>query len=184
MKTVKLVTALSYNLTFDLSHYFLLHLMLATAISGTLEFIWFEVCVRCTHCHCTFFCLLVSVTCAILFVYKVVLDWSKVRAKLNHKPGLAQNCCCKFIGLYSRYCVCGRADMIDCVCFYCLSWYSCHLCSVFISVLTLTFCVSLPFLHSFGKQLGGRRGCECITLEPSEMIVVSRDTVSCSPSLF
>uniref|UniRef100_A0A8C9Z387 Rap guanine nucleotide exchange factor (GEF) 6 n=1 Tax=Sander lucioperca TaxID=283035 RepID=A0A8C9Z387_SANLU len=26
----------------------------------------------------------------------------------------------------------------------------------------------------FGKQLGGRRGCECITLEPSEMIVVSR----------
>uniref|UniRef100_I3KKV0 Rap guanine nucleotide exchange factor (GEF) 6 n=1 Tax=Oreochromis niloticus TaxID=8128 RepID=I3KKV0_ORENI len=28
----------------------------------------------------------------------------------------------------------------------------------------------------FGKQLGGRRGCECITLEPSEMIVVSRDT--------
>lgn len=28
-------------------------------------------------------------------------------------------------------------------------------------------------LHSFGKQLGGRRGCECITLEPSEMIVVS-----------
>lgn len=31
--------------------------------------------------------------------------------------------------------------------------------------------------HSFGKQLGGRRGCECITLEPSEMIVVSRNTV-------
>uniref|UniRef100_A0A8C4GL67 Rap guanine nucleotide exchange factor 6 n=1 Tax=Dicentrarchus labrax TaxID=13489 RepID=A0A8C4GL67_DICLA len=28
----------------------------------------------------------------------------------------------------------------------------------------------------FGKQLGGRRGCECITLEPSEMIVVSRNT--------
>uniref|UniRef100_A0AAY4EDI9 Rap guanine nucleotide exchange factor (GEF) 6 n=1 Tax=Denticeps clupeoides TaxID=299321 RepID=A0AAY4EDI9_9TELE len=27
-------------------------------------------------------------------------------------------------------------------------------------------------LCSFGKQLGGRRGCECITLEPSEMIVV------------
>uniref|UniRef100_A0AAY4EEW3 Rap guanine nucleotide exchange factor (GEF) 6 n=1 Tax=Denticeps clupeoides TaxID=299321 RepID=A0AAY4EEW3_9TELE len=26
----------------------------------------------------------------------------------------------------------------------------------------------------FGKQLGGRRGCECITLEPSEMIVVSK----------
>lgn len=70
VKTVKLVTTLSYNLTFDLSHYFLLHLMLSTAISGTLEFIWFEVCVRCTHCHCTFFWLLVSVTCAILFVYK------------------------------------------------------------------------------------------------------------------
>lgn len=33
-------------------------------------------------------------------------------------------------------------------------------------------------LHSFGKQLGGRRGCECITLEPSEMIVVSRDPSS------
>lgn len=28
-------------------------------------------------------------------------------------------------------------------------------------------------VYSFGKQLGGRRGCECITLEPSEMIVVS-----------
>uniref|UniRef100_A0A3B3D0I4 Rap guanine nucleotide exchange factor 6 n=1 Tax=Oryzias melastigma TaxID=30732 RepID=A0A3B3D0I4_ORYME len=28
------------------------------------------------------------------------------------------------------------------------------------------------FGQSFGKQLGGRRGCECITLEPSEMIVV------------
>uniref|UniRef100_A0A672JG93 Rap guanine nucleotide exchange factor (GEF) 6 n=1 Tax=Salarias fasciatus TaxID=181472 RepID=A0A672JG93_SALFA len=27
----------------------------------------------------------------------------------------------------------------------------------------------------FGKQLGGRRGCECITLEPSEMIVVRDD---------
>uniref|UniRef100_A0AAX7T6C1 Rap guanine nucleotide exchange factor (GEF) 6 n=1 Tax=Astatotilapia calliptera TaxID=8154 RepID=A0AAX7T6C1_ASTCA len=25
----------------------------------------------------------------------------------------------------------------------------------------------------FGKQLGGRRGCECITLEPSEMIVLN-----------
>uniref|UniRef100_A0AAQ4R556 Rap guanine nucleotide exchange factor (GEF) 6 n=1 Tax=Gasterosteus aculeatus aculeatus TaxID=481459 RepID=A0AAQ4R556_GASAC len=29
---------------------------------------------------------------------------------------------------------------------------------------------------SFGRQLAGRRGCECITLEPSEMIVVSRDS--------
>ncbi|XP_021180646.2 rap guanine nucleotide exchange factor 6 isoform X2 [Fundulus heteroclitus] len=28
----------------------------------------------------------------------------------------------------------------------------------------------------FGKQLGGRRGCECITLEPSEMIVVDNGT--------
>ncbi|XP_054610969.1 rap guanine nucleotide exchange factor 6 isoform X6 [Dunckerocampus dactyliophorus] len=27
----------------------------------------------------------------------------------------------------------------------------------------------------FGKQLGGRRGCECITLEPSEMIVLPAD---------
>uniref|UniRef100_A0A3B3V5G5 Rap guanine nucleotide exchange factor 6-like n=1 Tax=Poecilia latipinna TaxID=48699 RepID=A0A3B3V5G5_9TELE len=34
-------------------------------------------------------------------------------------------------------------------------------------------CVSV--LCSFGKQLGGRRGCECITLEPSEMIVVGID---------
>uniref|UniRef100_A0A3P8PT18 Rap guanine nucleotide exchange factor (GEF) 6 n=1 Tax=Astatotilapia calliptera TaxID=8154 RepID=A0A3P8PT18_ASTCA len=33
----------------------------------------------------------------------------------------------------------------------------------------------------FGKQLGGRRGCECITLEPSEMIVVSRDTLNSYP---
>uniref|UniRef100_A0A3Q0S739 Rap guanine nucleotide exchange factor (GEF) 6 n=1 Tax=Amphilophus citrinellus TaxID=61819 RepID=A0A3Q0S739_AMPCI len=35
----------------------------------------------------------------------------------------------------------------------------------------------------FGKQLGGRRGCECITLEPSEMIVVI-ELISFSPSLF
>uniref|UniRef100_A0A672JGC5 Rap guanine nucleotide exchange factor (GEF) 6 n=1 Tax=Salarias fasciatus TaxID=181472 RepID=A0A672JGC5_SALFA len=28
----------------------------------------------------------------------------------------------------------------------------------------------------FGKQLGGRRGCECITLEPSEMIVVDNNS--------
>ncbi|KAM9728128.1 rap guanine nucleotide exchange factor 6 isoform 7-T7 [Menidia menidia] len=28
----------------------------------------------------------------------------------------------------------------------------------------------------FGKQLGGRRGCECITLEPSEMIVVDNSS--------
>uniref|UniRef100_A0A8C8FZE7 Rap guanine nucleotide exchange factor 6 n=1 Tax=Oncorhynchus tshawytscha TaxID=74940 RepID=A0A8C8FZE7_ONCTS len=35
----------------------------------------------------------------------------------------------------------------------------------------------------FGKQLGGRRGCECITLEPSEMIVVSRATASLSVSI-
>ncbi|KAM9499648.1 rap guanine nucleotide exchange factor 6-like isoform 7-T7 [Salvelinus alpinus] len=32
--------------------------------------------------------------------------------------------------------------------------------------------VDCPACSSFGKQLGGRRGCECITLEPSEMIVV------------
>lgn len=37
--------------------------------------------------------------------------------------------------------------------------------------LILNLCIFC--LHSFGKQLGGRRGCECITLEPSEMIVVS-----------
>lgn len=35
-------------------------------------------------------------------------------------------------------------------------------------------------LCSFGKQLGGRRGCECITLEPSEMIVVSKKHFSLS----
>ncbi|XP_014053476.1 rap guanine nucleotide exchange factor 2 isoform X8 [Salmo salar] len=32
--------------------------------------------------------------------------------------------------------------------------------------------VDCPACSSFGKQLGGRRGCECITLEPSEMIVL------------
>uniref|UniRef100_A0A3Q3X769 Uncharacterized protein n=1 Tax=Mola mola TaxID=94237 RepID=A0A3Q3X769_MOLML len=41
----------------------------------------------------------------------------------------------------------------------------------------LSLCKScLFFALVFGKQLGGRRGCECITLEPSEMIVVSRNT--------
>ncbi|CAG5871239.1 unnamed protein product [Menidia menidia] len=35
----------------------------------------------------------------------------------------------------------------------------------------------------FGKQLGGRRGCECITLEPSEMIVVSMARLRSSPPL-
>uniref|UniRef100_M4A1C4 Rap guanine nucleotide exchange factor 6 n=1 Tax=Xiphophorus maculatus TaxID=8083 RepID=M4A1C4_XIPMA len=42
-------------------------------------------------------------------------------------------------------------------------------------------CVSV--LCSFGKQLGGRRGCECITLEPSEMIVVSIDAARSLSSL-
>ena len=41
-------------------------------------------------------------------------------------------------------------------------------------------CVFALCLHSFGKQLGGRRGCECITLEPSEMIVVSIEAASLS----
>lgn len=39
-------------------------------------------------------------------------------------------------------------------------------------------------LHSFGRQLGGRRGCECLILEPSEMIVVSIDAVLCCPFYF
>lgn len=26
--------------------------------------------------------------------------------------------------------------------------------------------------YSFGKQFGGKRGCDCLVLEPSEMIVV------------
>uniref|UniRef100_A0A672LV37 Rap guanine nucleotide exchange factor 6-like n=1 Tax=Sinocyclocheilus grahami TaxID=75366 RepID=A0A672LV37_SINGR len=39
---------------------------------------------------------------------------------------------------------------------------------------------SLFLCHSFGTQRGGRRGCECITLEPSEMIVVS-GTLHTSP---
>lgn len=47
---------------------------------------------------------------------------------------------------------------------------SCLVCVLLISWLIVCVCS----LHSFGKQLGGRRGCECITLEPSEMIVVSR----------
>ncbi|XP_054411888.1 rap guanine nucleotide exchange factor 6 isoform X19 [Pongo abelii] len=35
-------------------------------------------------------------------------------------------------------------------------------------------CLSLPsrWDHSFGKQFGGKRGCDCLVLEPSEMIVV------------
>uniref|UniRef100_A0A671PWH8 Rap guanine nucleotide exchange factor 6-like n=1 Tax=Sinocyclocheilus anshuiensis TaxID=1608454 RepID=A0A671PWH8_9TELE len=41
--------------------------------------------------------------------------------------------------------------------------------------------LSLFLCHcSFGTQRGGRRGCECITLEPSEMIVVS-GTLHTSP---
>ncbi|CAL8279669.1 unnamed protein product [Arctogadus glacialis] len=36
-------------------------------------------------------------------------------------------------------------------------------------LLNVNVCFSPP---SFGRQFGGRRGCECITLEPSEMIVV------------
>uniref|UniRef100_A0A8C7R2C7 Rap guanine nucleotide exchange factor (GEF) 6 n=1 Tax=Oncorhynchus mykiss TaxID=8022 RepID=A0A8C7R2C7_ONCMY len=35
----------------------------------------------------------------------------------------------------------------------------------------------------FGKQLGGRRGCECITLEPTEMIVLSSLPVCVSEQL-
>uniref|UniRef100_A0A8C7K2N5 Rap guanine nucleotide exchange factor 6-like n=1 Tax=Oncorhynchus kisutch TaxID=8019 RepID=A0A8C7K2N5_ONCKI len=42
--------------------------------------------------------------------------------------------------------------------------------SWFNTLLSFVLCVLSP--HSFGKQLGGRRGCECITLEPTEMIVV------------
>lgn len=55
-----------------------------------------------------------------------------------------------------------------------------HLWLWFVSVLTFIVCVCVCVcsLYSFGKQLGGRRGCECITLEPSEMIVVSRDAAS------
>ena len=41
---------------------------------------------------------------------------------------------------------------------------------VMATFLLLTSVLSPP---SFGRQFGGRRGCECITLEPSEMIVVS-----------
>lgn len=49
------------------------------------------------------------------------------------------------------------------------------LLSIITSSLCTDYCVSVCAVHSFGKQLGGRRGCECITLEPSEMIVVSID---------
>ncbi|XP_031427315.1 rap guanine nucleotide exchange factor 6 isoform X3 [Clupea harengus] len=35
----------------------------------------------------------------------------------------------------------------------------------------------------FGKQLGGRRGCECITLEPSEMIVVENGSEGADEAL-
>uniref|UniRef100_A0A7N8X2Y0 Rap guanine nucleotide exchange factor 6 n=1 Tax=Mastacembelus armatus TaxID=205130 RepID=A0A7N8X2Y0_9TELE len=50
-----------------------------------------------------------------------------------------------------------------------------HCQCVGLSYLRFCFCFNTYFvccLCSFGKQLGGRRGCECITLEPSEMIVV------------
>lgn len=55
-------------------------------------------------------------------------------------------------------------------------WELFYLWLCFVSVFN-TDPVCVCSFHSFGKQLGGRRGCECITLEPSEMIVVSRNTV-------
>uniref|UniRef100_A0A8C7V3G2 Rap guanine nucleotide exchange factor (GEF) 6 n=1 Tax=Oncorhynchus mykiss TaxID=8022 RepID=A0A8C7V3G2_ONCMY len=53
--------------------------------------------------------------------------------------------------------------------------------TILCATISLSLSVFLPAflflsLSRFGKQLGGRRGCECITLEPSEMIVVSRAT--------
>lgn len=39
--------------------------------------------------------------------------------------------------------------------------------------LFVTFAKKLFFcFYSFGKQFGGKRGCDCLVLEPSEMIVV------------
>lgn len=55
-------------------------------------------------------------------------------------------------------------------------WELFYLWLCFVSVFN-TDPVCVCSFYSFGKQLGGRRGCECITLEPSEMIVVSRNTV-------
>ena len=53
----------------------------------------------------------------------------------------------------------------------------CFVCSVpWVCFRFNVFFVCVFSLCSFGKQLGGRRGCECITLEPSEMIVVSGET--------
>lgn len=79
---------------------------------------------------------------------------------------------------------CGWASVIDCICRHCqcvrivfsLPW----VCFCF-----STYVVCACSLRSFGKQLGGRRGCECITLEPSEMIVVSTVALSLfsAPSL-
>uniref|UniRef100_A0A8C7VAY0 Rap guanine nucleotide exchange factor (GEF) 6 n=1 Tax=Oncorhynchus mykiss TaxID=8022 RepID=A0A8C7VAY0_ONCMY len=48
--------------------------------------------------------------------------------------------------------------------------------TILCATISLSLSVFLPAflflsLSRFGKQLGGRRGCECITLEPSEMIV-------------
>lgn len=57
-------------------------------------------------------------------------------------------------------------------------WANCLTLPCFYFILTYFFVFPL---HSFGRQLGGRRGCECLILEPSEMIVVSIDTVLCSP---
>lgn len=69
--------------------------------------------------------------------------------------------------------ICGRVNVIDCISHHrrrvrivMALWWLCFYFN--------TFSVCVCSFLSFGKQLGGRRGCECITLEPSEMIVVSR----------
>uniref|UniRef100_A0A8C6Q3U8 Rap guanine nucleotide exchange factor 6 n=1 Tax=Nothobranchius furzeri TaxID=105023 RepID=A0A8C6Q3U8_NOTFU len=73
---------------------------------------------------------------------------------------------------------CGWAAVIKCICLSChcertassLLWVC--FCFLFYADVFFIFFVFVHSLCSFGRQLGGRRGCECITLEPSEMIVV------------
>lgn len=58
-----------------------------------------------------------------------------------------------------------------------LEWmnvFNMSVCVIYPKRFMLWFPLSVSLCHcSFGTQRGGRRGSECITLEPSEMIVVS-----------
>ena len=81
-------------------------------------------------------------------------------------------------GFHSIACTCWCSSVGACECDWLNPSYLLmyRACCVWFN--TYSLCVFVCVLYSFGKQLGGRRGCECITLEPSEMIVVSRNTLS------